>query len=249
MDVIAVTWKVRLSELFGWLWIRLWPPIVSSERSGRGSNCEMSLQHIGFPFLMLQHRLRNRMLRQGRTSLHFCNPAEMDQSSAAHVSKEIWILQEKREPGGCLFCSQMETKVWVTHAWFNPSAICRGTREDECHDPSVSLSAPFSLSAVPNLSSPSALEQGGTRPNPDLWAPRRPVKMFFYHQRRGKGIVSLHHGQIVSFFSSIWMIVEESNHQVLFNPPQNLLISWSFSTHTWFCFSLLHQSSMFQQLL
>lgn len=58
--------------------IRLWPPNVSSDTSGRGSSCEMSLQHIGFPFLMLQHRLRNRMLRQGCTSMHFCNPAELD---------------------------------------------------------------------------------------------------------------------------------------------------------------------------
>lgn len=130
----------------------------------------------------------------------------------------------KREPRWCLFCSQMETKVWVTHAWFNPSAICRGTREDECHDPSVSLSAPFSLSAVPNLSRPSALEQGGTRLTltSGLRGGQSTCTCTFITNRGEKGIILLHHSQIVRIFCSIWMIVEESNHQVLFNPAQNL---------------------------
>lgn len=91
--------EVRLSDLLRRVRLRLRSPNVSSERSGRGSDCEMSLRHFGFPLLMLQHRLRNRMLRQRCTKLHFCNPAEMDQSGPrSQLSSSS--LKGKLEPAG-----------------------------------------------------------------------------------------------------------------------------------------------------
>lgn len=93
--VSAAVRGARLCDLLHRVWLRLRTPSVSSERSGRGSDCEMSLRHIGFPLLMLQHRLRNRMLRQGCTKLHFCNPAEVRQTL------QVVQLVFERKAGAC----------------------------------------------------------------------------------------------------------------------------------------------------
>lgn len=159
-------------------------------------------RHIGSLLLMLQHRLRNRMLRHsccaalGLVAYFMCTlailvfllkwlyllcsldcvtyvliPVGSLPSHSRLIDQLIPKMQMYQNryyslsygsniSALCWCYSKQETKVVATLCQHNPHAICRGTREDECHDPSLwafLLNSAYLLCFIelkPNLSSP-----------------------------------------------------------------------------------------------